>query len=120
MKGTIFDFLKLAAEKPELAKELVELAAKYEFEFTPPDELSDVQLDDVAGGGGIARGPTVPDAGFSGLSSDSLFLRSLQVMLGAMEGDAAAQAAQRAAAEAMTVSDEDKASDIAAKAAGGR
>jgi hypothetical protein len=27
MKGTIFDFLKLAAEKPEVARELAELAA---------------------------------------------------------------------------------------------
>jgi hypothetical protein len=48
MKGTILDFLKLAAEKPELAKELVELAAKHDFEFT--DEVSDQELDAVAGG----------------------------------------------------------------------
>ena len=52
MKGTILDFLNLAAEKPELAKELVELATKYDFEFTS-DELSDADLDSVAGGGSI-------------------------------------------------------------------
>jgi hypothetical protein len=49
MKGTILDFLKLATEKPELAEELVELAAKYGFEFS--DEVSDDELEDVAGGG---------------------------------------------------------------------
>ena len=44
MKGTILDFLKLAAEKSELAQELVELAAKHDFEFS--DEVSDgVPLD---------------------------------------------------------------------------
>jgi len=48
MKGTILDFLKLASEKPELSRELVELAAKYDFTFT--DELSDDQLEGVAGG----------------------------------------------------------------------
>ena len=50
MKGTILDFLKLATEKPELAKELVELARRNDFEFTPPDEVSDEALDGVAGG----------------------------------------------------------------------
>jgi len=48
MKGTVLDFLKLANERPELANELVQLAAKYDFEFS--DEVSDEQLDDVAGG----------------------------------------------------------------------
>jgi len=49
MKGTIFDFLKLAVEKPELAKELSELATKYDFEFSD-EELSETELDQVAGG----------------------------------------------------------------------
>ena len=49
MKGTILDFLKLATEKPELTNELVELATKYDFEFS--DEVSDEDLDTVAGGG---------------------------------------------------------------------
>ena len=48
MKGTILDFLKLATEKPELTKELVELATKYDFEFS--DEVSDEELECVAGG----------------------------------------------------------------------
>lgn len=48
MKGTILDLLKLASEKPELAKDLFDLAAKYGFEFA--DEVSDQQLDDVVGG----------------------------------------------------------------------
>jgi hypothetical protein len=48
MKGTFIDFLKLAAEKPELAQELVDLAAKHDFTFT--DEVSDEDLEKVAGG----------------------------------------------------------------------
>jgi Mg2+ and Co2+ transporter CorA len=48
MKGTIFDLLKLAAEKPEVAKELAELAAKHGIEFS--DEVSDDELAKVAGG----------------------------------------------------------------------
>ena len=50
MKGTIFDFLKLTAEKPELARELGQLATRYDFEFALPDEVSDEQLEGVAGG----------------------------------------------------------------------
>lgn len=48
MKGTILDFLKLAAEKPEVAKELAELAAKHGIEFS--DEVRDEELESVAGG----------------------------------------------------------------------
>ena len=48
VKGTILDFLKLASEKPELAQQLVDLAAKHDFEFS--DELNDEQLEGVAGG----------------------------------------------------------------------
>jgi len=51
MKGTILDFLKLATEKPQLAQELVSLAGKYDFQFV--DEMSDEELDDVAGGGTV-------------------------------------------------------------------
>ena len=50
MKGSILDFLKLAAEKPELAKELGELAGRYDFEFS--GEVSDEELESVAGGFG--------------------------------------------------------------------
>jgi len=52
MKGTILEFLKLAAEKPELAKELVELARRHDFVFS--DEVSDRELDGVAGGTDIS------------------------------------------------------------------
>jgi hypothetical protein len=48
MKGTIIDFLKLAAEKPELTQAILDLAASYDFEFS--DELSDEALEAVAGG----------------------------------------------------------------------
>lgn len=49
MKGTIIDFLKLAADRPALADELIGLAAKYDFEFTD-NELHDTELEQVAGG----------------------------------------------------------------------
>ena len=52
MKGTILDFLQLAAEKPELARELADLAARYGFEFTDTGELDDDDLAEVAGGTG--------------------------------------------------------------------
>jgi hypothetical protein len=58
MKGTILDFLRLAAEKPELARELVELAGKHDFEFT--DEVSDEDLEEVTGGLMSAFLPRVP------------------------------------------------------------
>lgn len=51
MQGTILEFLKLATEKPQLAKELVELAGKYDFQFS--DEVSDEDLDAVSGGGTV-------------------------------------------------------------------
>lgn len=51
MKGTIFDFVRLATEKPELAKEFVELAARYGFEFS--DEVSDDELATVSGGASV-------------------------------------------------------------------
>jgi hypothetical protein len=66
MKGTILDFLKLATEKPELTKELVELATKYDFEFS--DEVGDADLDAVAGG--LVDIPPVPLADISIPPSD--------------------------------------------------
>lgn len=51
MKGTILDFLKLTSEKPDLGKELIEVAEKYDFTFS--DEVSDEELDAVAGGSSI-------------------------------------------------------------------
>lgn len=48
MKGTILDFLKLTTEKPELSNDLIQLAAKYDFKFS--DEVTDSELDAVAGG----------------------------------------------------------------------
>lgn len=69
MRGTIVDFLNFAAVKPELGKELAELAARHDFEFT--EELSDADLDQVAGGmivdtldfmaPGSGRAPDLPD-----------------------------------------------------------
>lgn len=42
-------FLKEAFENPELQSKLIEFAAKQGFEFTA-DELSDADLDTIAGG----------------------------------------------------------------------
>ena len=75
MKGTILDFLKLATEKPELTKELVELATKYDFEFS--DEVSDAGLDAVAGG--LVDITPVPLADISIPSSD-LYNKQQQLM----------------------------------------
>jgi hypothetical protein len=55
MKGTILDLLKLVTENPELAQELVELADRYDFEFTAGGELGDEDLEKVAGGTCRAR-----------------------------------------------------------------
>ena len=49
MKGTITDFLELVSAKPELSRELIELAARHGFEFSV-DELSDSELQGVVGG----------------------------------------------------------------------
>ena len=58
MKGNVLDFLKLVDEKPQLAQELVDLAARYDFEFS--DAVTDEELEKIAGGmsGGVPI-PTV-------------------------------------------------------------
>ena len=48
MNGTILDFLKLAEQNPDLARELATLATKHGFEFS--DEVRDADLEDVSGG----------------------------------------------------------------------
>ncbi|MBK7424077.1 MAG: hypothetical protein IPJ48_13880 [Propionivibrio sp.] len=63
MKGTITDFLALVSAKPELSRDLIELAARHGFEFSVDglshsDELSDNELQGVAGG--AARGGYPP------------------------------------------------------------
>jgi hypothetical protein len=52
MRGGMAEFLDLVAEKRELAEELVELAARHDFEFIGDDELSDADLETVSGGTG--------------------------------------------------------------------
>ena len=49
MKGTITDFLELVSTKPELSRELIELAARHGFVFSL-DELSNSELQRVVGG----------------------------------------------------------------------
>jgi hypothetical protein len=49
MKGTMLDFVMWAADKPEIATQMAELAARHGFELT--DELSDEDLDGISGGG---------------------------------------------------------------------
>ena len=48
MKGTIIDFLDLISRNPELAKDLVALAAKHDFEFS--DEIDEAELAELSGG----------------------------------------------------------------------
>ena len=82
-QGTIIDFLQLAAENEELRADLIALATKHGFTFTPT-ELGDEELDEVAGGivmdtgsAGIAgivldTGSGVLDASKLGLESGTL------------------------------------------------
>jgi len=49
MKGTITDFLALVSAKPQLSRELIELAARHGFEISV-DELSEKELQGVVGG----------------------------------------------------------------------
>lgn len=49
MKGSMTEFLQLAADNPELVAKLVKLAAEYGFEFTG-EEMSEEELGKVAGG----------------------------------------------------------------------
>jgi hypothetical protein len=48
MKGTLIDFLDYLTENEELRREVVRIANKHGFEFD--DQVSDVELDAVAGG----------------------------------------------------------------------
>jgi hypothetical protein len=48
MTGTILDFLNLVVDEPDLARDLLELASRYGFEFD--DELDDEELAGVVGG----------------------------------------------------------------------
>jgi len=66
MKGSILDFLNLATQKPELAKAIAELAARFDFEFVA-DELSDAELESIAGGLTISGGPSA-----SGMSANQV------------------------------------------------
>ena len=67
MKGTFADFLRLVAARPELARELETLAARFDFEFT--SELRDEDLDGVTGGfaAPFIPGGAVISAAISGL-----------------------------------------------------
>jgi hypothetical protein len=65
MKGTTLDFLNLAAQKPELAKDLANLATKHGFQFS--GELSDDDLESVSGGGTMES--ATQGAGGSGIGS---------------------------------------------------
>jgi len=53
-KEAISAFFKKAAEDPSLQKKLVELAAAEGFDFTT-GELSDTDLDSIAGGAAFAK-----------------------------------------------------------------
>ena len=80
MKGSIVDFLNLAIEKPELARALVELAARFDFEFTF-DELGEDELDSVSGGTrSPASGPvlTYPGDGSSGDGQDEISTSTIE------------------------------------------
>jgi hypothetical protein len=48
MKGTFMDFIEFLNENEELRKDVVAAASKHGFEFS--DEVSDVELEAVAGG----------------------------------------------------------------------
>ena len=50
-QGSLIDFLEYAASKPELSRELAELARRHGFEFSRSAELDDGELDAIAGGG---------------------------------------------------------------------
>ena len=54
-RGSIIDFIELAARKPELARELVDLAGRHGFEFVTPGELDEAELDAVTGGGNLLQ-----------------------------------------------------------------
>jgi hypothetical protein len=87
--------MKLATEKPELAKELVELATKHDFEFS--DEVSDEELDGVAGGL---------------LSINELSLKALNEAFHDASSDLAAAAEEMEASQAAKSNLRDQLSDL--------
>ena len=80
MKGSVLDFLQLAEKNPGLARELVELAARYSFEFEP-FELSDAEARAVTGGAFGAFGavgvPTLSGGTPSSIPSQQLTSQTL-------------------------------------------
>lgn len=64
VKGSLIGFLQYAAEHPDLVRDLLQLARKYDFEIMPDDELGDPALDSVAGG--VSSPATLADGGTEG------------------------------------------------------
>ena len=81
MQGTLLDFLKLAYEKPRLAQELAELAARHGFEFS--DAMTDEALEGVAGGVTSAAGGAELKALLAPFGGD---LEQLRALVKSLEG----------------------------------
>ena len=96
MNGTFLDFLKMASENEELAKEFIELARKYGIEFS--GELSEEELDDVSGGVDLASYLLTP-TGIMG-SLFNTFSSAVDAMNSDKESALSSLADQNEAAEA--------------------